>query len=64
MKPNVTVTPAWIEIEGVRIPRPHRLSPSQWLHFWHQEDREVALQSAYDEGYIDGRDQADPSEPS
>lgn len=34
MTPEITLSHDHIVVEGHRIERPERLSPSQWLAFW------------------------------
>ena len=34
MQPHIIIDYNQVSIEGVTIPRPSNLSPSQWLEFW------------------------------
>ena len=40
MTPNIDIRPNYVIIEGIRIERPTRLSPSQWLRFWEEKEAE------------------------
>lgn len=36
---TIEVWPHYVLIEGHRIDRPSRLSPSQWMDMWHTAER-------------------------
>lgn len=51
----------YVVVAGVRLDRPMRVSPGQWLGFWEERievlsegDLEAAQSGGYDDGYRDG----------
>ena len=61
MTPEITLSHDHIVVEGHRIERPERLSPSQWLEFWDCAGgwRDTDFEKGYSAGYARAMDEWD-----
>lgn len=53
--PRIVIDKDAVTIEGITVPRPIRMSRSQWLVYWNDEgDETPSYARGYSEGFEDG----------
>jgi hypothetical protein len=61
---DLIINPDNVIVEGLVVPRPSRMSPSQWLRFWECFDRSSLASFHYNRGLRDGQHDTDTGRDS